>query len=153
MPIKEDGSGGDWNKARLTRLAWLTNENIKAKYLANPNPEGIASWSEDRAIQLYGLPMSYPEKHGPFVTQRFQRVAFQLWVDEVEGMPAVGTVVRVLGGDLLKEACLVPSQCAGAGGKIQLRLIDDHAAEVYASPSVLDIYTAWVVIGFTAAAF
>ena len=109
LPIKEDGSGGDWNKARQTRLAWLTNENIKAKYLANPNPEGIASWSEARAIELYGLPMSYPEKHGPFVSQRFQRVAFQLWVDEVEGMPAVGTVVRVLGGDLLKEACLVPS--------------------------------------------
>ena len=109
LPIKEDGSGGDWNKARQTRLAWLTNEKITAKYLANPNPEGIASWSEARAIELYGLPMSYPEKHGPFVTQRFQRVAFQLWVDEVEGMPAVGTVVRVLGGDLLKEACLVPS--------------------------------------------
>ena len=109
LPIKEDGSGGDWNRARQTRLAWLTNDKITAKYLANPNPEGIASWSEDRAIELYGLPMSYPEKHGPFVTQRFQRVAFQLWVDEVEGMPAVGTVVRVLGGDLLKEACLVPS--------------------------------------------
>ena len=109
LPIKEDGSGGDWNRARQTRLAWLTNQKITAKYLANPNPEGIASWSEDRAIELYGLPMSYPEKHGPFVTQRFQRVAFQLWVDEVEGMPVVGTVVRVLGGDLLKEACLVPS--------------------------------------------
>ncbi len=109
LPIKEDGSDGDWNRARQTRLAWLTNQNIKAKYLANPNPEGITSWSEARAIELYGLPMSYPEKHGPFVTQRFQRVAFQLWVDEVEGMPAVGTVVRVLGGDLLKEACLVPS--------------------------------------------
>ena len=109
LPIKEDGSDGDWNRARQTRLAWLTNQKITAKYLANPNPEGIASWSEDRAIELYGLPMSYPEKHGPFVTQRFQRVAFQLWVDEVEGMPVVGTVVRVLGGDLLKEACLVPS--------------------------------------------
>ena len=109
LPIKEDGSGGDWNKARQTRLSWLTNEKIKAKYFANPNPDGIASWSENQAIELYGLPMSYPEKHGPFVSQRFQRVAFQLWVEEVDGMPAVGTVVRVLGGDLLKEACLVPA--------------------------------------------
>ena len=108
LPIKEDGSGGDWNKARQTRLSWLTNEKIEAKYFANPNPDGIASWSENQAIELYGLPMSYPEKHGPFVSQRFQRVAFQLWVEEVDGMPAVGTVVRVLGGDLLKEACLVP---------------------------------------------
>ena len=124
LPIKEDGSGGDWNKARQIRLAWLTNEKIKAKFLANPNPEGTVSWSEDRSIELYGLPMSYPEKHGPFVSQRFQRVAFQLWVEEVEGMPTVGTVVRVLGGDLLKEACLIPqhalapaerSTCAGRG--------------------------------------
>ena len=108
LPIKDDGSGGDWNKAREIRLSWLTNEKIRAKYFANPNPEVIASWSENRAIELYGLPMSYPEKYGPFVSQRFQRVAFQLWVEEVEGMPEVGTVVRVLGGDLLKEACLIP---------------------------------------------
>ncbi|GEM_PF-5014689 len=38
----------------------------------------------------------------------FQRVAFQKWVDPIEGMPEPGTVVRVLGGDLLKEAGLVP---------------------------------------------
>ena len=108
LPIKVDGSGGDWNKAREIRLSWLTNDEIRAKYFANPNPEGMESWTEDQAIELYGLPMSYPEKHGPFISQRFQRVAFQLWVEEVEGMPEVGTVVRVLGGDLLKEACLVP---------------------------------------------
>ena len=108
LPIKDDGSDGDWSIAREIRLAWLTNDQIKAKFLANPNPIGISSWSVDRAIELYGLPMSYPERHGPFITQRFQRVAFQLWVTEVEGMPEVGTVVRVLGGDLLKEACLIP---------------------------------------------
>ena len=109
LPIKDDGSDGDWDIAKEIRLAWLTNDQIKARFLANPNPEVIASWSENRAIELYGLPMSYPEKHGPFISQRFQRVALQLWVEEVAGMPAVGTVVRVLGGDLLKEACLIPS--------------------------------------------
>ena len=109
LPIKDDGSDGDWGVAKEIRLAWLTNDQIKARFLANPNPEVITSWSENRAIELYGLPMSYPEKHGPFISQRFQRVALQLWVEEVAGMPAVGTVVRVLGGDLLKEACLIPS--------------------------------------------
>lgn len=108
QPIKDDGSGGDWNRAKEIRLSWLTNEKIRAKYLANPNPDKIEAWNEDRSIELYGLPMSYPERHGPFISQRFQRVAFQLWVDEVEGMPAPGTVVRVLGGDLLKEAERVP---------------------------------------------
>ena len=110
LPIKDDGSNGDWNKARETRLSWLTNEQIKAKFLANPNPDAISDWNEDSAINLYGLPMSMPERHGPFISQRFQRVAFQLWVDEVAGSPAPGTVIGVLAGDLLKEAGLVPAE-------------------------------------------
>ena len=110
LPIKDDGSNGDWNKARETRLSWLTNEQIKAKFLANPNPDAISDWNEDSAINLYGLPMSMPERHGPFISQRFQRVAFQLWVDEVAGSPAPGTVIGVLAGDLLKEAGLVPPE-------------------------------------------
>ena len=111
-PISDDGSGGNFGKAVATRLGWLTNDAIKAKFLANPNPQAIGSWSQDRAIELYGLPMSQPEKHGPFVSQRFQRIAFQLWVEDVPGMPAKGSVVGVLGGDLMKEAGLLP---AGAG--------------------------------------
>ena len=81
LPIKDDGAGGDWNKAKEARLSWLTNEQIKAKYLANPNPGAISGWSVDRSIELYGLPMSRPERYGPFISQRFQRVAFQLWVE------------------------------------------------------------------------
>ena len=110
LPIKDDGAGGDWNKAKEARLSWLTNEQIKAKYLANPNPGAIAGWSVNRSIELYGLPMSRPERHGPFISQRFQRVAFQLWVEEVPGSPAPGTVIGVLAGDLLKQAGLVPPE-------------------------------------------
>jgi hypothetical protein len=108
-PITDDGSGGDYNKALATRLGWLTNNAIKSYFMANPNPNAIASWSQDQSIQLYGLPMSAPEQHGPFITQRFQRFAIQLWTDSVAGMPAPGTVVGVLGGDLAKEAGLLPS--------------------------------------------
>ena len=32
-PIKDDGSGGDWQKAKQIRLGWLTHEAIKARYL------------------------------------------------------------------------------------------------------------------------
>ena len=110
LPIKDDGAGGDWNKAKETRLSWLTNERIKAKYLANPNPGAISEWSVNRSIELYGLPMSRPERFGPFISQRFQRVAFQLWVEEVPGSPAPGTVIGVLAGDLLKQAGLVPPE-------------------------------------------
>ena len=116
-PVKDDGSGGDWQKAKQTRLNWLTNETIKAHFLANPNPAAIRRWSVDDSIQLYGLPMSQPERFGPFVCQRFQRVSLQLWVEQVEGMPAPGTVVRVLGGDLLKEAGLVPEEALEAGDR------------------------------------
>ncbi len=110
LPIKDDGAGGDWNKAKEARLSWLTNEQIKAKYLANPNPDAISGWSVNRSIELYGLPMSKPERFGPFISQRFQRVAFQFWVEEVPGSPAPGTVIGVLAGDLLKEAGLVPPE-------------------------------------------
>ena len=103
-PIADDGSGGDWERAKAARLSWLTNDAIKAKYLS--------AGSVERAIELYGLPMSKPEKRGPFVVQRFQRIAFQLWVEDVPGMPARGSVVRVLGGDLAKEAGLVPASAA-----------------------------------------
>ena len=54
--------------------------------------------------------MSRPERYGPFISQRFQRVAFQLWVEEIPGSPAPGTVIGVLAGDLLKQAGLVPPE-------------------------------------------
>jgi hypothetical protein len=108
-PIADDGSGGNYQKAVTTRLGWLTNAAIRAKFLANPNRATIANWSQDAAIQLYGLPMSAPEQHGPFISQTFQRIAFQEWTDNVAGMPGPGTVVGVLGGDLIKEAGLLPA--------------------------------------------
>lgn len=110
--IQDDGSGGDLQRAKEIRLGWLTNEAIKAKYLANPNPAALPSWSLEQSIELYGLPMSKPERFGPFISQRFQRVSFQLWGEDVPGMPVKGTVVRILGGDLLKSAGLVPKQAA-----------------------------------------
>lgn len=107
--IADDGSNGNYQAAVTTRLGWLTNSAIKAKFMANPNPSAISNWSQDQAIQIYGLPMSKPEQHGPFISQRFQRISFQLWTAAVPGMPAPGTVVGILGGDLLKEAGQIPS--------------------------------------------
>src|SRR6185437_5407825 len=100
-PISNDGSNGDWNKAKAIRLSWLTDPAIRAKYLS--------AGSVDQAIQLYGLSESLPQQHGPFVVQRFQRIAFQHWIDPVPNMPPAGSVVRILGGDLLKQAGMIPS--------------------------------------------
>lgn len=102
-PIVDDGSGGDFKKAVTTRLSWLTEPRIAAAYLAaGPTPNA--------AIERYGLPASRPERWGPFVAQRFQRLTLQLWVDPVPGMPPPGTVVPVLAGDLAKAAGLIPAE-------------------------------------------
>jgi hypothetical protein len=103
-PIRDDGSNGNLDAAKQTRLSWLTDDAIRAEFL-DVGPV-------DAAIDRYGLPMSKPEKHGPFVIQRFQRVALQHWVDSVPGMPPVGSVVRVLAGDYLKQTGLIPSSAA-----------------------------------------
>ena len=110
--IRDDGSGGDWAAARRIRLDWLTNDPIRQHFRRSPNPTLIRVWNDDTAIQLYGLPTSRPEQSGPFIVQRFQRVALQLWIEDVAGMPARGSVVGILGGDLLKQRGLIPADAA-----------------------------------------
>lgn len=106
--IPDDGSGGDLARATQIRLGWLTNERIRAHFLANPSPDLLFGWGQQAAIELYGLPASQPERRGPFIVQRFQRAALQLWVENVPGMPPAGQVVSILAGDLLKESGLLP---------------------------------------------
>ncbi len=96
-PIKDDGSN-NLDEAVAIRMGWLTQSDIADRY----RDAGSA------AVELFGLPMSQPQRFGPFIAQRFQRVAFQYWVESVPGMPPAGSVSVVLGGDLLKEAGLVP---------------------------------------------
>ena len=109
-PITDDGAGNDFAKARQIRLGWLTNPQIRTRYLSSPNPAAFPGWNESYSLELYGLPSSMPERHGPFIVQRFQRVAFQYWLEQVPGGPAPGTITPVLGGDMLKAAGLIPQQ-------------------------------------------
>ncbi len=110
-PIANDGSSGYDDAVRI-RLSWLTETAIRDRFLQNPNPASRQPWGEREAISLYGLPMSRPERAGPFIAQRFQRIAFQQWVEAVPGSPAPGTVTAVLGGDLLKEAGVIDGLAA-----------------------------------------
>ncbi|MBI3974744.1 MAG: hypothetical protein HY332_25995 [Chloroflexi bacterium] len=105
-PIADDGSTS-FEEAVQIRLGWLTNPEIGDRFFRAPHSSVAANWTAADAINLYGLPMSRPEGFGPFIAQRFQRIAFQLWTEDVPGMPAPGTVVAVLGGDLLKQSELV----------------------------------------------
>lgn len=105
--IRDDGSGGDYSKAVTTRLSWLTEPEITKRY--QQGPDIGRPWTQDDSIALYGLPSSKPEKIGPFIIQRFQRIAFQYWVDDAEGGPPKGSVVPVLAGDLVAQAGLIPT--------------------------------------------
>ncbi|MFN8534540.1 MAG: hypothetical protein U0556_13455 [Dehalococcoidia bacterium] len=109
--IKDDGSNGDYAKAVEIRLGWLTEPAIERRYREAP---AGGRWTIEDSIARYGLPASRPEKFGPFVVQRFQRVALQYWVEEVAGAPPKGSVVPVLAGDLLAEAGLIPPEARQA---------------------------------------
>ncbi len=101
--IADDGSGGDFQRAKQARLSWLTNPQIRQRYLA--------VGGENAAIELYGLPMSRPQAFGPFIAQRFQRIALQLWTEDIPEIGiSKGTVTTILGGDLLKEFDLLPAE-------------------------------------------
>lgn len=103
QPITDDG-GSTFAESRTIRLSWLTDPEIAARFLQNPLVPGNLEIS----ILLYGLPMSHPQKLGPFVVQRFQRAAFQRWVEDIPGQPKPGTVTQVFAGILYKEANLIP---------------------------------------------
>ncbi|TAK25672.1 MAG: polysaccharide deacetylase family protein [Chloroflexota bacterium] len=81
------------------RDALLSQPEIRATYHAS---------GAEMAARRWGEPLSAPRRFGPFIAQRFERGVLQLWVDEVAGAPAPGSVTAVLIGDLLVEAGLLP---------------------------------------------
>ncbi|MBI3972790.1 MAG: hypothetical protein HY332_16055 [Chloroflexi bacterium] len=87
-----------FEEAVRIRLGWLEDAGIKERYLSQ-----CGNGDANAAIQFCGLPMNQPRQFGPFISQRFQRITFQRWVEAVPGMPAPGTITPVLGGDLLKQ--------------------------------------------------
>ena len=103
--------------AQQARLAWMTDRAIAEAFANNPLQLG----SQDASIEFHGLPMSHPVRLGPFVVQRFQRTAFQHWVEQVDGSPPVGSVVLVNAGDIYRDLALPDERLA-------LPHAPDHAA-------------------------
>ncbi|HEX5415109.1 MAG TPA: hypothetical protein VFZ25_05540 [Chloroflexota bacterium] len=101
-PIKLDESGKSWNQIVAGRLALLNAAPaIKAKYYAVVGDP----------IQANGLPTSAVTDMGNHLALRAQRVEFQLWKQDVPWAKA-GTVTVALGGDIAKEAGILPSPLA-----------------------------------------
>lgn len=106
-PIEHDGSTSFQHAVEI-RTGWLTDDAIRGVFESNPDPIGRLVWTADHSRDRWGLPMSRPERLGPFVAQRFQRGVLQHWIDEVEGLPAPGSVTSVLMDEVLRDAGLMP---------------------------------------------
>ena len=90
--------GATFEEAKRNRLAWLEDAAIRERYLSQ-----CGNGDADAAVEFCGLPMNQPSSFGPFISQRFQRIAFQRWLVEGPGGIAPGQVTASLGGDLLKD--------------------------------------------------
>ncbi|HEX2185243.1 MAG TPA: class F sortase [Chloroflexota bacterium] len=89
-------SGLDFEAIKERRLRFLdANPAVKQRFLAERN------WQE-----LYGLPVSFDETEQAWVL-RAQRVVFYQWKVDVPWARR-GTVTMAMGGDLAKEAGLLP---------------------------------------------
>jgi len=106
-PIEHDGSTSFQHAVEI-RTGWLTDDAIRGVFESNPDPIGRLVWTADHSRDRWGLPMSRPERLGPFVAQRFQRGVLQHWIDEVEGLPAPGSVTAVLLDEVLRDAGVMP---------------------------------------------
>ncbi len=124
----QDGAVG-YEEAKSIRLAWMTEQALRTAFLQNPLVPG----DESISIELYGLPMSRPEDFGPFITQRFQRMAFQFWVKDVPGGQPVGEVVPINGGDILKEQLYAGTTIANPhlAGEIDIAGVEGSIAPAY----------------------
>jgi hypothetical protein len=101
-PAQFDEAGKGWDQVVAGRLALLdAAPAIKAKYY------GVVG----DPIQANGLPTSAVTDMGNHLALRAQRVEFQLWKQDVPWAKA-GTVTVALGGDIAKEAGILPD--AGA---------------------------------------
>ncbi|MDP2662157.1 MAG: cellulase family glycosylhydrolase [Dehalococcoidia bacterium] len=90
--------GKDWEAVKAARWALLDdNEALKAAY-----------WAVSDPLNLNGLPVSPVQDRGDLYVIRTQRKVFQQWKVNVPWASA-GQVTVANGGDLYKEAGLLPS--------------------------------------------
>lgn len=94
-------AGKTWPQIVAAHQALLdANPALKAAYFADPDP-----------LSHYGLPMTGPVDEGDVVVVRCQRAALQQWKQNVPWAKA-GQVTVANGGDIAKEAGLVPAAAA-----------------------------------------
>jgi len=91
-------SSATFEEAVRTRMGWMEDGAIRQRFLTQ-----CGAGEASAAIALCGLPMNRPSAFGPFMSQRFQRIAFQRWLTEGPAGIKAGDITAVLAGDLLKD--------------------------------------------------
>jgi hypothetical protein len=94
----ESDPSATFDDALQARRGWLEDSAIRDRFLGQCGGGDYVA-----AVGFCGLPMNHPRSAGAFVTQRFQRIAFQRWLQDGPGGIRAGDVTAVLGGDLLKS--------------------------------------------------
>jgi hypothetical protein len=98
-------TGKSWAQIVAAHQALLdTNAAIKAAYFADADP-----------LDHYGLPLTGPVDEGNVLVVRCQRAVLQQWKQAVP-WAAAGQVTVANGGDIAKEAGLVPDYAAVPSG-------------------------------------
>ena len=96
----DDDKASSAEDSRRVRLTWLENKPI-AEYFIDYCGDG----NVENAWRLCGFPMGTPYQFKDiYLTQRFQRIAFQLWQQDGPAGIRAGQITVVNGGDLLKQA-------------------------------------------------
>ncbi len=96
----DDDKASSADDSRRVRLTWLENKPI-AEYFIDYCGDG----NVENAWRLCGFPMGTPYQFKDiYLTQRFQRIVFQLWQQDGPAGIRAGQITVVNGGDLLKQA-------------------------------------------------
>ena len=122
-------AGKPWAQVVAAHQTLLdANPAIKAAYFADPDP-----------IDHYGLPMTGPVDEGNAIVVRAQRAVFQQWKQAVP-WAAAGQVTVANGGDIAKEAGLVPLYAVPpAGADFQWPAVQGGPLRVDAWDVALDL--------------
>lgn len=116
------------------RAPWLTNPTLRDAYVA-------LGGADDSG--LLGLPMSEPQRFGPYLAQRFEGGVLQLWLEDLPQQPDPGTISLIQSGDLLKaaglipEAALVPQPAPAPAPQVAVPVAPAVAAPAPAAPAAV----------------
>ena len=128
------------------RLAWLTDDPIRAAYFGNPAPARFLTWDRTQALRQFGLPMSKPQQFGQTVVQRFQRGVLERAVDSeaVRARP-VGQMLVDLGlvtPDRARPVSSIDALLGSAGQTIHERLTSAVRARIRREPGDWAVFAA-----------